>query len=182
MRMGAGDPLYDVAAYNALVDRVRKRGGGDSIGGRNQYDILKLIDLDKKISAGEADRIAAQPFNDAASRFHQVYQRLCTVVGKINEYQQTLVKQRRLHEINGATPEMFEPVPVPIWPEPRPNTIEAFDEATERASSEIAILEGRAHKMRSYLSIWDTGGMPEQNRRMIIALADRLDRLETGKA
>jgi hypothetical protein len=179
--MGAGDPLYDVGAYNALVDRVRKKGGGDSIGGRNHYDILKLIDLEKKIDAGEAARTAARPFNDAAARFHRSYQQIGAVVVKINEYQKILVAQRRLHEIHGASPEMFEPVPPPIWPSPDLKSIAEYDEASERLSVEATLLEGRAHKMRSYLAMWDAGGIAEQNRRMILALANRLDRLEAGE-
>ena len=39
-------------------------------------------------------------------------------------------------------------------------------------------LERQAAKITSYVRGWDTASMAEQNRSLILALADRLDRME----
>jgi hypothetical protein len=42
-------------------------------------------------------------------------------------------------------------------------------------------MERRAGKISSYVRTWDTAGMAEQNRSLILALAERIERLE-GKS
>jgi hypothetical protein len=39
-------------------------------------------------------------------------------------------------------------------------------------------METRPSKITSYVSVWESSSMEEQNRSLILALAERLDRLE----
>jgi hypothetical protein len=57
-------------------------------------------------------------------------------------------------------------------------TVAEYDAANVEASELATELEARASKMLSYVSQWERSTPEQQNRSMILAIADRLDRLE----
>jgi hypothetical protein len=87
------------------------------------------------------------------------------------------VKNRKFHLINGVSAEMLEPVSLPVWPSDL-RTIEDYEAAIAEASVLATELERQAAKITSYIRGWDTASMAEQNRSLILALADRLGLLK----
>ena len=98
----------------------------------------------------------------------------------ITDGQATFAKNRRLHVINGAPAEFFEPIELPKWQATGLATVADYDEANSEASILATVYETRAHKISSYLGTWERSTMDEQNRSLILALADRLDRMGQG--
>jgi hypothetical protein len=72
-------------------------------------------------------------------------------------------------------------VEMPAWGSTG-STVEARDAANAEASALAAEWETRALKIRSYVSTWERATAEQQNRMLILALAERLDRLEKGGA
>lgn len=177
MRMGARDPLYDVGAYNALVDRIRKKGRGDAIGTRTEYDVLRLIDLEKKIDAGEAARTAAKPLNEAAGRLRQTWRRSVAALAIIREKQGMIARDSRIHALNGISPSLLEPVEPPAEPGSF-STVDECDAANAEASVIATEMETKAQKLVSYVNSWERSTPEERSFSIILALADRLERLE----
>jgi hypothetical protein len=166
--------------YDALVSKVRPHYP-DQIGGRNSNDILRLRTLAAKIDQQEAAERAGRPLIETATRFHHVKERIHAAKRKIDDAQASVAKNRKLHLINGAMAEMLEPAEIPEWPTSL-RTVEDYETAISEASVLATDLERRAAKIGSYVRTWDTASMAEQNRSLILALADRLDRLERGGA
>jgi hypothetical protein len=164
------------AQYDALVAKVRPRFPNE-IGGRNFNDIFRLRTLAARIDQEEAAERNGAPLIEAATRFHHVKERIHTAKRKIDDAQSSIAKNRKLHAINGASAEMLEPVEMPAWPTST-RTVGDYEAAIAEASVLATELERRAGKISSYVRSWDTAGMAEQNRSLILALADRIDRLE----
>ena len=162
--------------YDALVAKVRRRYPNE-IGGRNHNDILNLQTLAAKIDREDAEEKAKAPLIEAGTRLHHIKERAHVAKRKIDAAQESMAKNRRLHAINAAASEMLDPVELPVWSNSI-KTVEDYEAATGAAEILAADLERRAAKIGSYVRIWDTASMAEQNRSLILALADRLDRLE----
>jgi hypothetical protein len=162
--------------YDALVAKVRRRYPNE-IGGRNHNDIQNLQTLAAKIDQEEAEEKAKAPLIEAATRLYHIKDRAHTAKRKIDAAQESIAKNRRLHAINAAASEMLDPVEMPTWPN-KPKTVEDHEAAIGEAQILAADLERRAGKIGSYVRGWDTASMAEQNRSLILALANRLDRLE----
>ena len=167
------------AQYDALVAKVRPHYPNE-IGGRNHNDILRLRTLAAKIDQEEVEERSGRPLIEAATRHHHVKERIHTAKRKIDDAQASIAKSRTLHLINGVSADMLEHVEMPEWPTGL-RTIEDYEAAIAEASVLATELERRAGKIANYVRTWDIAGMAEQNRSLILALAERLDRLE-GKS
>ena len=168
--------------WETLTARVRKHyGQGAPVGGYNPNDILKLQQLAARADREQADALAARPLSEAGTRLHHTRERVHKAWRAIAEGQEVLKKNRRLHEINGAPAEFFEKVEVPKWESPA-STVDAYDVANAEASALATEWETRAHKITSYVDTWERATAEQQNRMLILALAERLDRLERGRA
>jgi hypothetical protein len=165
--------------YAALVDRVRKHyGPGVEIGGYNSYDRNKLQKLAAQADIDQANERARQPIVEAGTRLHHTRQRVHKAWGKIIEGQETIAKNQRVHRTNGAPVECFVIVDLPKWQGPALATVEDYDAANAEASVTATEFETRAQKISGYVNVWERSTMDEQNRSLILALADRLDRME----
>jgi hypothetical protein len=160
--------------YDALVARVRKHFGNVDIGGYNSHDLIKLRKLDQQRETDEARARAERPRTEALNRLYQTRQRVHKAWQKIGEAQQTLFKDRRVHEINGAPEEFFEKFDVPTWGE-YGSTVEEIDALNEETSMLATKWEARAGKIVNYASDWAHMSGEERNRSLIFALADRLE-------
>jgi ElaB/YqjD/DUF883 family membrane-anchored ribosome-binding protein len=169
--------------YDALVARVRAHyGSGVEIGGYNSHDLLKLRGLDAQREVDQARTRAERPLVEANTRLHHTRERAMKAWRTITEGQATLAKNRRLHAINGVAAEMLEPVAMPTWDARHSATVAESDAANAETAVMATETEARAGKISNYVSGWEQSTMDEQNRSLILALADRLDRLEGSKA
>jgi hypothetical protein len=167
--------------YHAMVDRVRKHyGSGVEVGGYNSHDINKLRKLDQQRQADEILAEQRRPLNEAATRQHVAYERAMKAWRLIGEKQDALARDRRLHEINGLDLALLEPVGMPQRPGCR--SIEDYDLSAAEISELATELETKAGKLRSYVSQWESSSPDQRNLSLILALAERLDRLERGRA
>jgi hypothetical protein len=86
-----------------------------------------------------------------------------------------------VHRINGAPVECFEEVELPQWHvntwERNLSTVEDYDAANAEASIRATEFETRAQKISGYVNTWERSTVDEQNRSLILAFADRLDRM-----
>jgi hypothetical protein len=165
--------------YHAMVDRVRKHyGNAIEIGGYNSHDINKLRKLDQQRQADAAKAEQQRPLNDAATRRHVAYERALKAWRLIVEKQDALAKGRRLHEINGLDLALLAPVGMPQKPDCR--TIEEYDLSTAEISELATELETKAGKLRGYDRQWESSTPDQRNLSLILALANRLERLERG--
>ncbi|MEH2565671.1 hypothetical protein [Bradyrhizobium sp. AZCC 2289] len=169
--------------YEAMVARVRQHYGPSiEIGGFNSHDIIQLQKRAAQAETDQAAARAAQPISEAATRLHHTRQRAHRAWQTITEGQATLAKNRRLHAINGVDAELLDPIGMPKWDKDKsPATVADYDAANAEAAELATELEARANKMLSYVSEWERSTPEQQNRSMILALADRLDRLETKR-
>jgi len=160
--------------YDALVARVRKHFGGSvEIGGYNSHDLNKLRKLDQQREADEVRERATRPVTEALTRLHHTRQRVHRAWEKISEAQKVLLKDRRLHEINGAPAHFFEKVEVPTW-EAHSSTVEEIDTLNEETAMLATKWEARAGKIVGYANEWARMTAEERNRSLILALADRV--------
>jgi hypothetical protein len=166
--------------YEAMVSRVRKHYGPSvEIGGFNSHDILALQKRAAQAEQDQASERERRPISEAGTRLHKTRQRVHKTWQTIADGLATLAKNRRLHVINGVAEELLAPVEMPTWNTGRtPATVAEYDAANAEAAALATELEARASKMLSYVSEWDRSSIEQQNRSMILALADRLDRLE----
>ncbi|SDJ61279.1 MULTISPECIES: hypothetical protein [Bradyrhizobium] len=166
--------------YDAMVARVRKYyGHGVEIGGYNSHDLIKLRALDAKREADEVRAEAARPMNEAAGRLNATYMRIMNAWRTITDAQEQIAKQRRLHLLNGINPEFLTPVEMPAAMQSHP-TVEEYDAANTEAAALATELETRAQKMASYVNGWERSTPDQRNLSLILALAARLEQLETG--
>lgn len=121
----------------------------------------------------------ARPITEAATRLHHTRQRIHRAWQTITEGQATLAKNPRVHRINGVAAELLEPVEMPRWPAKGPATVAEYDTLNAETSVMATEIEARASRLRSYVNEWERSTMDQQNRSLILALADRLDRMET---
>jgi hypothetical protein len=165
--------------YDTLVARVRKHYGPSvEVGGYNSNDLLKLRRLDAQREVDEARTRAERPVSEAGTRLHHTRERVQRAWRTITDGQATLAKNRRVHDINGATAEMLETIAMPKWDGSQPATVAEYDAANAETAVMATEMEARASKILSYVNVWERSSMDEQNRSLILALADRLDRLE----
>jgi hypothetical protein len=165
--------------YDALVSRVRKHYGPSvEIGGYNPHDLVRLRKLDAQVEIDQANERATRPVTEAATRLHHTRDRIHKAWCKIRDGQATIAKNQRLHLINGAPADAFVEVEMPIWQGPSLVTVEDYDTANAEASVLATEFEIRAQKISGYVGTWERSAMDEQNRSLILALADRLDRME----
>ncbi|WP_407174535.1 hypothetical protein [Bradyrhizobium sp. STM 3562] len=166
------------AEWEAMVARVRKHYGPSvEVGGFISGDIVRLQKLAAQADTEQENARAAQPLIDAATRLHHTRERVHRARRAITEAQAVLKKNRRLHEINGAPAEFFEKPDLPRWESPA-STVDAHDAANAETAALATEWETRAQKMVSYVSTWERSTLEQQNRMLILALAERLDRLE----
>ena len=164
--------------YDALVSRVRKHFGPSvEIGGYNSHDLNKLHKLAAQADIDQANERATRPGTEAATRLHHTRQRVHKAWCKIIEGQEAIAKNQRVHRINGAPVECFVEVELPKWQGPALSTVEDYDAANAEASVTATEFETRAQKISGYVGTWERSTMEEQNRSLILALADRLDRV-----
>ncbi len=167
--------------YEALVARVRKHfGNAVEVGGYNSSDLNKLRKLDQQREAEQARERAQQPMTEALTRLHHTRQRVHRAWQKIGETQEGLLKDRRLHEINGAAAEFFERVEIPTWGE-HGSTVEEVDLLNEETAMLATKWEARASKLVSYANTWVSSTPDQRNLSLIMALAVRIERLERGE-
>lgn len=165
--------------YESMVDRVRKHyGGAVEVGGYNSHDILNLKKLDAQRERDEAKARDDRPLSEAGTRLHQTWQRAMKAWRILKEGTDELAKERRVHLINGISPDLLEPGEMPRWKEQRPSTVAEYDELNAAASVLATEMETRASKLASYLSGWKQMTTDQQNRSLILAIADRLSGLE----
>jgi hypothetical protein len=175
--------LMSKPEYEAMVSRVRKHYGPSvEIGGFNSYDIREL---NKKAALADQEKASereSRPINEAGTRLHKTRERVQKALKTIADGQATLAQSRRLHVINGVDPELLETVAMPRWDTNKTlSTVAEYDAANTEAAELATKLETQASKMRSYVSQWEHSTPEQQNRFMILALADRLDRMEQEK-
>jgi hypothetical protein len=165
--------------YEAMVSRVRKHyGPGVEIGGFISHDIIRLQKLAAQADVDQASERTARPLTEAGTRLYHTRERVQRAWRTITDGQAALAKNRRLHAINGATAEMLEPVELPKWDGRAPATVADYDAANAEASVMATEMEARASKILGYVTVWERSAMDEQNRSLILALADRIDQLE----
>jgi hypothetical protein len=167
--------------YEAMVSRVRKHYGPSvEIGGFNSHDILVLQKRAAQAEQDQASERERRPINEAGTRLRNTRQRAHKAWQTIADGQATLAKNRRLHAINGIDQELLAPIVMPRWDTSKHlATVAEYDAANVEASELATELEARASKMVSYVGEWERSTPEQQNRSMILALADRLDRLES---
>jgi hypothetical protein len=165
--------------YEAMVARVRKHyGPGIEIGGFILHDINRLIKLAAQTDLDQASERLSRPLTEAGTRLHHTRQRVHRAWQTITNGQATLAKNRRVHSINGVSSEMLEPIELPKWDGRTHATVAAYDASNAEAAEIATEMETRASKIVSYVNEWERSSMEEQNRSLILALADRLDRME----
>jgi hypothetical protein len=165
--------------YDAMVARVRKHYGPSvEIGGFISGDIIRLQKLSAQADLDQAKERDARPITEAATRLHHTRRRVHRAWQTITDGQATLAKNPRVHGINGVAAELLEPVEMPRWPTKGPATVADYDAANAEAAEMATEMEARASKMLGYVNQWERSTMEEQNRSLILALADRLDRME----
>lgn len=129
--------------YEAMVARVRKHyGQAVEIGGFISHDIIRLQKLAAQAETDQANARAAQPITEAGTRLHKTRERVHRSWHIITDGQATLAKNRRLHVINGAPAEFFEPIELPKWQAAELVTVADYD----AANAEAAELATRASK------------------------------------
>ncbi|WP_368507898.1 hypothetical protein [Bradyrhizobium lupini] len=161
--------------YEAMVARVRKHYGNSvEVGGYNSHDILNLKRLDADREQHEAKAREERPFVEAGGRMHQSRQRALKAWRTITDASEKLATNRRVHLINGLSAEMLEPAAMPRWPDQGPSTVARYDELDAEAALIATELETRASKLSRYVSEWEQMTPDQQNRSLILAIADRL--------
>jgi hypothetical protein len=171
--------LMQRQAYEEMVAKVRRHYGASvEVGGFNSHDVTQLQKLAAKADADQANERERQPIIEAGTRLHHTRQRVQKAWRIIADGQATLAENRRLHFINGINPELLEPCVMPKWDTGKQlSTVADYDAANTEAAQLATELETLASKMRHYLSAWEGSTPEQQNRSLILALADRLDRL-----
>jgi hypothetical protein len=165
--------------YDDLVNRVRRQyGSGVEIGGYNSHDLIKLRKLAAQADIDRANELARRPISDAGTRLHYTRERVMAAWRKISDGQATIAKNRRLHRINGAPVECFEEVELPQWQGPALSTVDGYDAANAETSVIATEFETRAQKIFGYVNSWEQSTIEQQNRSLILAMADRMDRME----
>jgi hypothetical protein len=166
--------------YEAMVSRVRKHYGPSvEIGGFNPHDILALQKRAAQAEQDQASERERRPISEAGTRLHHTRVRAQKAWQTIADGHATLAKNRRLHAINGVDPELLNPIAMPRWDTSKYfATVAEYDAANVEAAELATELEARASKMLSYVGEWERSTSEQQNRSLILALADRLDRLE----
>jgi hypothetical protein len=161
--------------YEALVTRVRKHFGSSvEIGGYSPNDLMRLRQLDAKREAAEAAEKAAQPLNDARSQINKEPRRAVAAWQQIEVGQKRVAEYKRAHQILGFDMDLLEPVQMPSIVEATADSIEAYDAATADMAQVATALESKARKINSAASQWEQYTPEQQNRVLILALADRL--------
>lgn len=163
------------AEYEALVGRVRDYfGSGVPIGGYTHNDLLRLRKLDAQREAEQAKAKAAQPLNDARAQLHQEHRRAVAAWQQIETGQKRIAANKREHQILGFDLALLEPVSIPEIVKADAETVDAFDAATAEMSRVATAVESKARKINSAASQWEQQTPEQQNRALILALADRL--------
>ncbi|PPQ16333.1 hypothetical protein CV770_26675 [Bradyrhizobium sp. AC87j1] len=162
--------------YEALVGRLRKfYGNGLEVGGYSHNDLLRLRQLDAKREAAEAEAKAAQPLNEAIKQHSREHSRAVTAWQQIGTGQARIADNKRAHQILGFDMALLEPITAPPSAvEPSVRSVEGYDEATAEMSQIATALESKARKINSAASQWEQYTPDQQNRALILALADRL--------
>jgi hypothetical protein len=137
-----------------------------------------MASLAAQADLDQASERLSRPLTEAGTRLHHTRARVQRAWRTVTEGQATLAKNRRVHAINGVTAEMIEPVELPKWSGRAPAKVAEYDAANAETAGIATEMETRASKIISYVNDWEHSSTEEQNRLLILALADRLDRLE----
>lgn len=161
--------------YEALVTRLRKHYGSSiEIGGYDHNSLLQLRQLDAKREAEVAAQRAAQPLNDARAQLNREHQRAVKAWQQIGSGQARIAEHKRAHQILGFDLALLEPISLPKIIEASGETIEGYDVATAEMSRVATELESKARKINSAAGQWEQYTPDQQNRALILAIADRL--------
>ncbi|KQT21721.1 MULTISPECIES: hypothetical protein [unclassified Bradyrhizobium] len=161
--------------YEALVGRLREHYGSSvEIGGYDHNSLLRLRQLDAKREAAVAAQKAAKPLNDAMAQLNREHQRAVKAWQLIGAGQKRIAEHKRAHQILGFDLALLEPVSIPGKVEAAAETIEAYDAATAEMSRVATAIESKARKLNSAAAQWEQFTPDQQNRALILAIADRL--------
>lgn len=161
--------------YETLVGRLREHYGSSlEVGGYDHNSLLRLRQLDAKREAAVAAQKAAKPLNDARSQLHREHQRAVKAWQQIGTGQKRIAEHKRAHQILGFDLTLLEPVSIPEVVEAAEETVDAFDAATAEMSRVATAIESHARKINSAASQFAQYTPDQQNRALILAMADRL--------
>lgn len=161
--------------YEALVGRVREHYGSNvEIGGYDHNSLLRLRQLDAKREAAVSAQKAARPLNDAIAQLNREHQRAVKAWQQIETGQKRIADHKREHLILGFDLALLEPVSIPKIVEVSGETIDAYDAAAAEMSRVATAVESKARKINSAASQWEQYSPEQQNRALILAIADRL--------
>lgn len=161
--------------YETLVGRLREHYGSSlEVGGYDHNSLLRLRQLDAKREAAVAAGKAAKPLDDARSQLHREHQRAVKSWQQIETGQKRITEHKRAHQILGFDLTLLEPVSIPKIVEVSEETIDAYDAATAEMSRVATAVESKARKINSAASQWEQYTPEQQNRALILAIADRL--------
>lgn len=161
--------------YEALVTRLRNHYGSSvEIGGYDHNSLLRLRQLDAKREAVVAAEKASKPLNDVIAQLNREHQRAVKAWQLIGTGQKRIAEHKRAHQILGFDLALLEPVSIPEKAKASAESIDAYDEAAAEMSQIATALESKARKLNSAAAQWDQYTPDQQNRALILAIADRL--------
>ncbi|MBR0685312.1 hypothetical protein JQ594_05255 [Bradyrhizobium manausense] len=165
--------------HEALVTRLRKHyGNGIEIGGYSHNDLLRLRKLDAQREAEVARAHAAKPLNDAMGQLAAQHRRAMAAWQQIELGQRGIAENGREHQILGFDITLLDPAEMPKKVDASSQTVDGYDEATAEMSRIASDLESRARKINSAVSQWAQYTPEQQNRALLLAIADWLGRFE----
>lgn len=175
--------MTTLVELDALVARVRRTNPGATLNlsARTPEDIRRLTKLATEGEARQAAEAAQRPTIEAGTQLHRTWERVLTAARTIESSQEVLRKDRAVHAANNAPAAFFEPVPELRKPECSA-TVADYTAANEALGILANELESRAQKIKSYVNGWEGSGADQQNRALILKLADRIEALERGSA
>jgi hypothetical protein len=159
--------------YHQLIARVRKFDPKIFIGVCSKTEIARLeklaADFEEQAEAGNSNQPSHQSsvvLDGLRSRYHQAR-------NEVLRWQVDLKADKQALEIIGIPADLY------VEPDPIPNEMPWFKSPEEREtfnatfSHQVADIELKAQKLREYAQQWARLTLEQQNRRLILALAER---------
>jgi hypothetical protein len=160
--------------FRSAIDRVRKYDGNAAIGMATNTEIARLEKLADQFEKAAKVTQANEPLNAAVSALAGLWRRYWQAYHQVTQWQTELRSHQQVLSILGMPIGYLKEPETIASGMPSFKTAEEHEAFNVKFGHRLADIEMKATKLRDYCQQWTRLTPDQQNRKLILALAERI--------
>jgi hypothetical protein len=160
--------------YHDAIARVRRYDDKTPVGMCSSHEIDRLEKLAFQLEEGAKVSYSNEDLTRAMQQLHGLWMRYHNARNEVVKWQQELQLHRPQLAIIGAPVGYFQEPEAIAGEQPSFKTVEEYEQFSTGFGHKVMDLETKAGKIRDYCQQWTRLSLDQQNRKLIMAIADRI--------